>query len=111
MLQLRAAMRLTADLEVEAQFDGSRDAELRKIQSKMREVNVIFSPGKFHLFHKSNAADVIDEAKAVVLALSHMGYNLKVSDGVYSRQTFALKGNDGIILQRVNTALRIFFSI
>ncbi len=125
MFQLRAARRLLKEIladaapapstgeatEVEAQFDGSRDNELKAIQKRMRAVNILFSPGMHHLFHKSNPADVTKEAESVSAELNAMGYALKISPGVYSKPNFALKGNDGLILQKVMNSLRIFFSI
>lgn len=123
MFQLRAARRLLCETladvdspsaevtEIEAQFDGGRDSELRTIQNRMRGVNIVFSPGMHHLFHKSNPADVTKEAESVSAELNAMGYALKVNPGIYSKSNFALKGNDGIILQKVMNSLRIFFSI
>jgi len=111
-MKLYAANRLLATEagEVTAQFNTKRDSDLRQIQVAMQELEVVFSFGMHYLFHKSNAADVVREAQHVADKLNKLGWALRINDGVFDREQFALKGKEGLILQRVNHNLRIFYS-
>jgi hypothetical protein len=112
-MKLYATQRLLATedaaSEVHAEFNKKRDGDLRNIQVAMRKQNLIFSFGVHHLFHKSNPTDVIREAQKSAEELNRQGYNLRIDPGIFGRQVFALKGKDGLVLQRVNHNLRIFF--
>lgn len=114
MLKLYATQRLLASAdnttEVSAEFNTTRDRDLREIQVALRALKLIFSFGVHHLYHKSNASDVIDETRTTVDELNRLAHQLRVDAGILERQTFALKGKDGLILQRVNNSLRIFYS-
>lgn len=96
---------------VEAQFDATRVAELRAVQERLRKHGLIFSAGMHHLFHKSNDHEIVSEATQTAAVLNAMGYGLRVIPGIYQKPSFALKGREGIILQKVQTSLRIFFSV
>lgn len=112
-MKLYATQRLLATedaaSEVHAEFNKKRDSDLRKLQVALRKLDLIFSFGVHHLFHKSNARDVINEAQRAAGELNRQGYQLRIDSGVFSRQVFALKGKEGLVLQRVNHNLRIFF--
>lgn len=128
MLDLRAAHRLLASertrlrsserkvLEdngdiLEAGFDKQRDPELQKIELHLRKANVFFTLSQGHLYHKSNAQDIVRETELCVEELNGLDYSLRVQSGILSRQNFAVKGKDGIVLQRLSNNLRIFFSV
>jgi len=128
MLDLRAAHRLFASektlnrssasksLEdtgdvLEAGFDKQRDPELQKIELQLRKANVFFTLSQGHLYHKSNAADIVHETEICVDELNELEYQLRVQPGILSRQNFAVKGKDGIVLQRLGNNLRVFFSV
>jgi hypothetical protein len=112
---LYAAHRLIADLEqpvdIEAQFDGSRESDLRRIQAQLRKHQLLYSLGQHHLFHKSNNGDIGRESEQTAEVLNGMGYELRILPGIYNKSTFALRGRDGLVVQKVQSALRIFFSI
>jgi len=116
MHYLYAAHRLIADLnpqpvDIEAQFDGARESDLRRIQAQLRKHQLMYSLGQHHLFHKSNGHDIAREAEQTADVLNGMGYELRILPGIYNKPTFALRGRDGLVVQKVQTALRIFFSI
>lgn len=116
MQYLCAAQRLAAtDLQqadsVEAQFDGSRESDLRRIQAQLRKHELLYSLGQHHLFHKSNEHEIEDEAERTAHVLNGLGYELRIVPNVYKKPTFALKGRDGLVIQKVQVSLRIFFSI
>ena len=129
MLDLRAAHRLlssqktrlrssemrasdSADGEVlEAGFDKQRDPELQKIELHLRKANVFFTLSSSHLYHKSNASDVVKETEICVDELNALDYQLRVQPGVLNKPSFALKGRDGIVLQKLSNNIRIFFSV
>src|SRR3569833_214686 len=113
-MKLFAAQRLLATdddaaSEVHAEFNKKRDGDLRKIQVAMRKLDLIFSFGVHHLFHKSNVNEVIHDALRAAEELNRQGYELRIDSGVFSRQVLALKGKDGLVLQRVNHNLRILY--
>lgn len=117
MPELRAAQRLAsvgevATMEVEAQLNNERIDELLKIQVRLKQSRLIFSFVRPHpvLFHKSNAVDIRREAEDTYELLQHLGYTLRAVDGVFDRDNFALKGKDGIVMQKVQNGLRIFFT-
>jgi hypothetical protein len=110
MQQLHAVQRLNADT-VEAQFDSEKEHELRRIQAQLRKHALVFSYGNHYLYHKSNDGDIAREGEQTADVLNRMGYQLSIRPGAHDRPSYALRGRDGIILQKVNSALRIFFSI
>jgi len=99
-----------ADL-LEAGFDRQRDPDLQKIEMALRKINVFFTLSGGHLYHKSNADDILRETEICVDELNALDYQLRIQPNILTRSTFALKGKDGIVLQRLNNNLRIFFSI
>jgi LytS/YehU family sensor histidine kinase len=115
MYRLRAAQRLASvgdpDM-VEAQLNSDKIAELYQIQARLKEARLIFSFVQPHpvLFHKSNAVDIRRESEDAYELLQHLGYGLRAYSGIFGRPTFALKGKDGIVLQKVQNGLRIFFT-
>jgi hypothetical protein len=116
MQNLKAATRLKAELiegtdEIEAQFDTDREQELRNVQGHMRRSGLIFSFSQHHLYHKSNLDEIAREAKQAADVLNDLGYRLRIIQGVFERPSFALRGKNGIVLQKVPVALRIFFSV
>ena len=117
MQYISALQRLTATevqgegMDVEAQFDSGREEQLRRIQGQLRKHGLVFSMGGHHLFHKSNDGDIATEAEQTADVLNGIGYELRILHGIYAKPTYALKGRDGIVLQKVQSALRIFFSI
>lgn len=86
-----------------------REIELRKIQGMLRSRGLIFAFSHHYLFHKSNSKDVARDASFATLLLSKMGHNLHVIPGIFERETFALKSAEGLVLQRLKNALRIFY--
>lgn len=100
------------EVEVEAQLNEGKIAELRQIQARLKDARLIFSFVQPHpvLFHKSNAVDIRREAQDACELLLQLGYELRQNAGVFERTTFALKGKDGIVLQKVHNGLRIFFT-
>ena len=131
MLDLRAAHRLVAtelltprvasyktldsneDVgdQLEAGFDKLKDPELQKIELHMRKASVFFTLDSNHLYHKSNARDVEREAEICAEELNKLEYQLRIQSGILSKPSFALKGRDGIVLQKLSNNLRIFFSV
>lgn len=116
MQNLNAAHRLVAELvqsndAIEAQFDQAREEELREIQGHLRGCGLIFSFSQHHLYHKSNPRDIAREAEEAAKILNGLGHSLRIAGNVFERPSFALKGRNGIILQKVQISLRIFFSI
>jgi hypothetical protein len=125
MFDLRAAYRLRdsefrsttqaahaeAKAPLEAAFDQQRDPELQKIEQQLRKVNVFFTLSKNHLYHKSNRGDVVREAETCSEVLNDLGYQLHIQPNIFERSSFALKGVKGIVLQKLNNDLRIFFSV
>jgi len=124
MFDLRAAYRLrdsefhstvqapVADkAPLEAAFDQQRDPELQKIEQQLRKCNVFFTLSKNHLYHKSNRGDVVKEAELCSEVLNDLGYQLHIQPGIFDRSSFALKGTKGLVLQKLNNDLRIFFSV
>jgi hypothetical protein len=99
-------------MEVDAQLNADRISELLQIQARLKQALLIYTFVHPHpvLFHKSNAVDIRREAEDTYELLQHLGYELRVLAGVFERQTFALKGKDGIVMQKVQNGLRIFFT-
>lgn len=86
-----------------------KEVELRKIQGFLRSHGLIFSFSHHYLYHKSNSRDISDDTDRAIALLASLGYKLRVVAGVFNNETFALKSPDGLILQKLHTALRIFF--
>lgn len=89
--------------------DVIRENELRKIQGFLRSGGLIFSFSHHYLYHKSNSRDIAKDAQRAVDLLAQYGIVLRVVCGVYSHDTYALKSPDGVVLQKLQNALRIFF--
>lgn len=120
MTYLRAASRLNnvnaslelATQEMDAQLDTAKGDELQRIQRELRRAQIIFSFARPHLlYHKSNPTDIVREAEHCATCLDKLGFTLTVVPGVYGKPSFALRGKDGIVLQKVQNGLRIFFSV
>lgn len=130
MLDLRAAHRLISSQKtrlrssearmsdpvddgdlLEAGFNTQKDPELQKIELHLRKASVFFTLSRGHLYHKSNAQDVARELEICVDALNALEYELRVQPGVLTRPSCALKGRDGLVLQKLSNNLRIFFSV
>jgi hypothetical protein len=115
MQNLKAAHRLVAELvltdAVEAQFDQTREEELRHLQGHLRICGYIFSFSQHHIFHKSNPKEIAQEAQEIAEELNKLGYQLRIAPNIFQRPSFALKGKNGIVLQKVQISLRIFFTI
>jgi hypothetical protein len=109
-MQLQAAKRLLASVkELEAQFDTEREEHLRTLQNSLYKAKLVFTFDQHHLFHKTNEKDVHDEIERIIQHLEILGYKLQKLPGVIARKRFALKGTDGIVFQRFDNHLRIFF--
>lgn len=89
--------------------DVIRENELRKIQGFLRSSGLIFSFSHHYLYHKSNPRDIAADAQRAVDLLSQYGIALRVVYGVFDNETFALKSPDGVVLQKLQNTLRIFF--
>jgi hypothetical protein len=89
--------------------DVIRENELRKIQGFLRSGGLIFSFSHHYLYHKSNSRDVAADAQRAVDLLAQYGIMLRVCYGVFENDTFALKSPEGVVLQKLQNALRIFF--
>jgi hypothetical protein len=129
MLDLRAAHRLLASEKtrirssevqmsasdsgdlLEAGFDKQKDPELQKIELRLRKANVVFTLSSSHLYHKSNASDVAKEIEICIDELNALDYQLRVQPGLMSKPSFAFKGREGIVLQKLSNNIRIFFSV
>jgi hypothetical protein len=127
MHQLRAAHRLlaTAQSEVatgmdqleaspdqlEAGFDKQKDPELQKIELNLRKANVFFTLSSNHLYHKSNLSDIGREVEICASELNRLGHQLHIQPGILTRSSFALKGREGLVLQKLGNSIRIFFSV
>jgi len=89
-----------------AEFNKSKDSDLRSVKRALSRVGIDFEEGDDNLFFdnpdKQDMSDTADE-------LNKLGYNLRIDKGVFDKSTFALKGKDNLVLQKVGTALRIFF--
>ena len=89
-----------------AEFNEDKDADLRSVQQALRKAGLDFEEGEDNLFldnpDRQNMSDAAN-------ALNRLGYNLRIDEGVFDKPTFALKGKDNLVLQKVGTALRIFF--
>jgi hypothetical protein len=86
-----------------------REKELRKIQGYLRSNGLIFSFSHHYLYHKSNVRDIADDARRAVDLIGQSGFTLRVVPGIFESDTFALKSPEGLILQKLPCALRIFF--
>jgi len=126
MHQLRAAQRLQATAsetafvmdrleaspeQLEAGFDKERDPELQKIELNLRKANVFFTLSSNHLYHKSNLSDIGREVEICAAELNRLGHQLHIQPGILTRSSFALKGREGLILQKLGNSIRIFFSV
>ncbi len=93
---------------VHSEFDPTKDEELTKIHRALNRLDFDFNKGDDNLFldqvSKEDMSDVADE-------LNKLGYKLKITPGVFDKPTFALKGKDNIVLQKVDqNTVRIFFT-
>lgn len=95
--------------KVSQSIEACQEDELRKIQGFLRSNGLIFSFSHHYLYHKSNDQDVCDDANRAVMLLGQLGYKLRVIAGVFDNETFALKSPEGLVLQKLHNALRIFF--
>lgn len=116
MYRINAAQRLRATLDKEQEVDAAihegKGPELRKIQAQLKKYGLIYKFVHPHLmFHKSNTVEVGKEAEETCNVLNKLAYAMRAHPGVFEKVTFAVKGNDGVCLQKVQVALRIFFSI
>lgn len=89
--------------------DVIRENELRKIQGFLRSGGLIFSFSHHYLYHKSNSRDIAADAQRAVDLMAQYGIVLRVVYGVFDNETFALKSPEGVVLQKLQNALRIFF--
>jgi hypothetical protein len=88
-----------------------RENELRRIQGYLRANGLIFSFSHHYLYHKSNVRDIADDAQRAVDLLAKSGFTLRVVPGIFAHETFALKSADGLVLQKLQNALRIFVRV
>lgn len=91
--------------------DVIRENELRKIQGFLRSGGLIFSFSHHYLYHKSNGRDIATDAQRAVDLLREYGIVLRVVYGVFENDTFALKSPEGVVLQKLQNSLRIFFRV
>lgn len=91
--------------------DVIRENELRKIQGFLRSGGLIFSFSHHYLYHKSNSRDIAADAQRAVNLMGQYGIALRVVYGVFDNETFALKSPDGVVLQKLQNSLRIFFRV
>jgi hypothetical protein len=89
--------------------DSIRENELRKLQGFLRSNGLIFSFSHHYLCHKSNIRDVSDDAQRAVELLGQYGVIMRIVPGIFENEKFALKSKEGLILQKLQTNLRIFF--
>jgi hypothetical protein len=89
--------------------DVIRENELRKIQGFLRSGGLIFSFSHHYLYHKSNIRDIAEDAQRAVDLMRKFGIELRVVNGVFYNETFALKSPEGVVLQKLQNALRIFY--
>lgn len=90
-------------------IEAPQESELRRIQGFLRSNGLIFSFSHHYLYHKSNVQDITEDANRAVMLLGQLGFRLRVVAGVFDNETFALKSPDGLVLQKLQNALRIFF--
>lgn len=105
-----AAQRLMAALEEDAAFDGDKDHELETLAKQMQRAGYPFRKTDSHLVLHLQDSQVQEDAERIATELNKLGWKLRIKQGVYSNPTFALKGKDGIVLQKINKMLRIFFT-
>ncbi|QRE00260.1 hypothetical protein [Burkholderia phage BCSR5] len=117
MIKVHAAKRLAqsnslqAVIEEDAAFDSSRDEVLRQFVRPLQGVGLEFVLKDNHLKCTVQEAEAIECAKRAAGVLNKMGYRLSIRPNVFQRLTFALRGVNGIVLQRISsTMLRIFFT-
>jgi hypothetical protein len=89
--------------------DVIRENELRKMQGFLRSGGLIFSFSHHYLYHKSNSRDIADDVRRAVDLMKRYGIVLRVVQGVFDSDTFALKSPEGVVLQKLQNSLRIFF--
>lgn len=110
-LRATAVQEQEDEQEVVAQFDRTKDKELRDLQNAMRGGGVVFKLDKFHLYHKTNQREVAEELMTVLKILDQLGHKARVVPGVLARPTFSVKCETGLVLQRLNNDVRLFFFI
>jgi hypothetical protein len=89
--------------------DVIRENELRKMQGFLRSGGLIFSFSHHYLYHKSNSRDIAEDVRRAVDLMKRYGIVLRVVQGVFDSDTFALKSPEGVVLQKLQNSLRIFF--
>jgi hypothetical protein len=121
MIKIEAAKRLKlhathtrfeeAEVEETAAFDESRSEELLSFIKPLAKVGLRFSFKDHCLKCTVEVEEAVDCAKRCALVLNKLGCRLSIRPRVFDRPTFALRGANGIILQRISpTMLRIFFT-
>lgn len=106
-------LRATSDqaIEVEAQFDKTKEIELRTLQKLLKNGGVIFKLDKHHLYHKTNPHDCVSEVQTVLKIVHDHGHVPNVRPGTLEQSRFSIKCTDDLIIQRLNNDLRVFFFV
>lgn len=111
MLNIKAATRLLSSQEVEAEYNTTKVVELKSIRIQLRTNGLQFSlVDPYLLYRKCANHELEPDVQLAVTILNKCGHKLRVEPGIFGRSTFALKGRDGIVLQKVPGAIRVFFS-
>lgn len=101
-------MKLEAFKRILAEFDYMKSDELNKIYRALIRVDFDFNKGDGNLFF--DGADS-EDMQAVADELNKIGYKLRITPGIFDKPTFALKGKNNLVLQKVDSnTLRIFFT-
>ena len=103
------ASQIYADIELDADLDNSQDESLAGLQKLMQHINFRFGFKHHHLHYRSD--DPIKDAHDLVECLNKNGFKMNVKNGILTTDRFAVKGKGGIVLQRLGTSFRIFYSI
>lgn len=108
---LLGAMKVDAATEEDAAFDESRSDELLQFMRPLQQIGLNFTFKDHCLKCKVKVEDAVDCAKRTAVVLNRLGCRLSIRPQVFERPTFALRGANGVVLQRIApTMLRIFFT-
>ena len=110
-MRFNAAQRIKAATLEEAAFDGSRVAELSTLAKQLQVKGLVFRLADARLVRECPIATVVEDVTTCAEILNGDGWGLQVAyPTIFKRPTFGLKGDRGIVLQKVNNTLRIFFT-
>lgn len=95
---------------IDAAFDSGRVAELEEILAKLTAHGLPYALRDASIQCRINPAKAYWLASQTVDIINGMGWKLYLRDDPLKRDVFALKGQKGIVYQRINVHHRIFFT-